>query len=171
MTWEPRLNDLGSWRCARVPMSIENDYFDLPSAEPVPWGDKKAIERLISHARIYVFDEDDLAAVKTALSETGVDELPDYRFVVVKPVILMLDEEEDGTLYTIGHTGATNCDLPKSEILDDIEALSDVAFNWICEIVTVVNSYETECYRLSFEYPSQDIRPATVERDRLVVTI
>jgi hypothetical protein len=148
-TEEPRSMRPGAWRCARVSLGDDARYFDTPAAEPVPWGDRAALERLILDARIIVFDDDDLADVKAALKSAGVPSLEAFHFVVIKSGALAIEDEREGTFFSVGYYGTARSGCPPPKVCQDTEILSDFAFSWMCEIVNVVHGCNYEMARMS----------------------
>lgn len=171
MTGEPRMKRPGAWRCARIPLSDDMRFFEDPSAQLVPWDDRSALEQLIEDARIIVFDDNDLKAVRRELSKAGISDLPDYRFTVTKQDALEIEDETEGNFFTLGYYGTARNDGAPSEICNDGEALSDYAFSWFCEIVSVVHGCAYEYRRITIGGSSHDYGSDFEDRDHLIIPV
>lgn len=170
-TGEPRMKRPGSWRCARVPLSKNMRFFDTPPGELIPWGDRSELEKLIEDARIVVFDENDLKSVRKELAKAGITELPDYRFTMTKADALEIEDELEGTFFSVGYYGTARNDAAPSEICHDPEAMSNMAFAWHCELVNVVHGCAYEFSRIVLGGPGHDFGIDYEDRDHLIIPV
>ena len=121
-----------------------SQILDLPhDADIKISSDPHDIQEMIVNRRVLVFSDDDAEALLSFLPDRSI--LPNELILEQKSTILYIDDEEDGDIFTIGLNGATNADAPRSAEM----ATPGFTLRWLCEIITVCQSFAAETERLS----------------------
>jgi hypothetical protein len=145
-----RLEDIG-WKCAKVRLSDENEYFDLPNPMDVHWDSQEFLNILLEGARMITFDEDDRSKALKLFEKHGSRAIAPHLARSIKDDILYIDERDEGDLFTIGQEGATNCDAPLAADMRTINDIARVSMNFLCEVLMVSHSFGLEQKKLSFD--------------------
>lgn len=140
-------NEIGStFAAARVHLTDKDEYFDLPDQDAIVSGSEAgALHEIVADRKVYVFSQDDFAAMNALFREAGLPEIPDQLMMEMRPAALAIDDEADGDFFSIGYYGTARNDRPS----DPERITAKFAMGWFCEIVTVVHGCRYEMNRLA----------------------